>query len=89
MEIVIIIGLILLNGILAMSEIALVSARKARLETEAKRGNKSAGTALKLANEPDKILSTIKIGITLIGILTGRCYNSANTGPRTVCVGDR
>lgn len=47
MEIVIIIGLILLNGILAMSEIALVSARKARLETEAKRGNKSAGTALK------------------------------------------
>ena len=56
MEIVIIIGLILLNGILAMSEIALVSARKARLETEAKRGNKSAGTALKLANEPDKYL---------------------------------
>ena len=53
MEIVIIIGLILLNGILAMSEIALVSARKARLETEAKRGNKSAGTALKLANEPE------------------------------------
>ena len=71
MEIVIIIGLILLNGILAMSEIALVSARKARLETEAKRGNKSAGTALKLANEPDKFLSTIQIGITLIGILTG------------------
>ena len=55
MEIVIIIGLILLNGILAMSEIALVSARKARLETEAKRGNKSAGTALKLANEPDSL----------------------------------
>ena len=71
MEIVIIIGLILLNGILAMSEIALVSARKARLETEAKRGNKSAGTALKLANEPDKFLSTIQIVITLIGILTG------------------
>ena len=49
----------------------MVSARKARLETEAKRGNKSAGTALKLANEPDKFLSTIQIGITLIGILTG------------------
>ena len=98
MEIVIIIGLILLNGILAMSEIALVSARKARLETEAKRGNKSAGTALKLANEPDKFLSTIQIGITLIGILTGLysgealAHNfaviiAANTGPRTVCVG--
>ena len=71
MEIFIIIGLILLNGLLSMSEIALVSARKARLEVEAKRGNKSAKTALKLANEPDRFLSTIQIGITLIGILTG------------------
>lgn len=71
MEIFIIIGLILLNGILSMSEIALVSARKARLELEAKRGNKSAQTALKLAGEPDRFLSTIQIGITLIGILTG------------------
>lgn len=71
MEIFIIIGLILLNGILSMSEIALVSARKARLEVEAKRGNKSAQTALKLAGEPDRFLSTIQIGITLIGILTG------------------
>lgn len=71
MEIFIIICLILLNGILSMSEIALVSARKARLELEAKRGNKSARTALELANEPDRFLSTIQIGITLIGILTG------------------
>lgn len=71
MEIIIIIGLILLNGVLSMSEIALVSARKARLELEAKRGNRSAKTALKLANEPDRFLSTIQIGITLIGILTG------------------
>lgn len=71
MEIFIIVGLILLNGVLSMSEIALVSARKARLETEAKKGNKSAATALKLASEPDKFLSTIQIGITLIGILTG------------------
>lgn len=71
MEIFIIIGLILLNGILSMSEIALVSARKARLELEAKRGNKSAQTALRLAGEPDRFLSTIQIGITLIGILTG------------------
>ena len=64
MEIFIIIGLILLNGILSMSEIALVSARKARLELDAKRGNKSAQTALKLAGEPDRFLSTIQIGIT-------------------------
>lgn len=71
MEILIIIGLILLNGFLSMSEIALVSARKARLELDAKRGNKSAQTALRLANEPDKFLSTVQIGITLIGILTG------------------
>ena len=71
MEIFIIIGLILLNGLLSMSEIALVSARKARLELEAKRGNKSAKTALNVANEPDRFLSTIQIGITLIGILTG------------------
>ncbi|WP_455628216.1 hemolysin family protein [Parabacteroides chinchillae] len=71
MEIVIIIGLIVLNGVLSMSEIALVSARKARLEMEAKRGNKSAKKALQLSNEPDKFLSTIQIGITLIGILTG------------------
>lgn len=71
MEIFIIIGLILLNGILSMSEIALVSARKARLELDAKRGNKSAQTALKLAGEPDRFLSTIQIGITLIGILIG------------------
>ena len=71
MEIIIIIGLILLNGVLAMSEIAMVSARKNRLETEAKRGNKAAARALKLANEPDRFLSTVQIGITLIGILTG------------------
>ncbi|MDO4757006.1 MAG: hemolysin family protein [Parabacteroides sp.] len=71
MEIFIIIGLILLNGLLSMSEIALVSARKARLDLEAKHGNKSAQMALKLAHEPDNFLSTVQIGITLIGILTG------------------
>ncbi|MDH6534528.1 HlyC/CorC family transporter [Parabacteroides sp. 52] len=71
MEIVIIVGLILFNGVLSMSEIALVSARKSRLEIEAKKGNTSARTALQLANEPDRFLSTIQIGITLVGILTG------------------
>lgn len=63
-----------------MSEIALVSARKTRLEVEAKRGKKSAQTALKLANEPDKFLSTIQIGITLIGILTGLYSGEAFAG---------
>ncbi|MBA2498496.1 MAG: HlyC/CorC family transporter [Chitinophagaceae bacterium] len=71
MEIFILIGLILLNGVFSMSEIALVSARKARLEAQANKGNKKAREALNLANHPDKFLSTVQIGITLIGILTG------------------
>ncbi len=71
MEIVIIALLILLNGVFAMSEIALVSARRSRLETEAKKGNRAAARALRLAGEPDRFLSTIQVGITLIGILTG------------------
>lgn len=54
-----------------MSEIALISARKNRLESAAKKGNKSAQTALDLSNTPNKFLSTVQIGITLIGILTG------------------
>lgn len=54
-----------------MSEIALISARKNRLESAAKKGNTSARTALELANSPNKFLSTVQIGITLIGILTG------------------
>lgn len=54
-----------------MSEIALISARKNRLESAAKKGNKSAKVALELANSPNKFLSTVQIGITLIGILTG------------------
>lgn len=70
-DIVIIIFLILLNGVFSMSEIALISARKTRLMSDAKHGSKSAETAIKLAEDPDKFLSTIQIGITLIGILTG------------------
>lgn len=54
-----------------MSEIALISARKNRLETAAKKGNENAKVALDLANSPNKFLSTVQIGITLIGILTG------------------
>ncbi|HEY0091912.1 MAG TPA: hemolysin family protein, partial [Flavobacterium sp.] len=71
MEIAIIFFLILLNGVFSMSEIALISARKNRLENAAKKGNASAQTALDLANSPNKFLSTVQIGITLIGILTG------------------
>jgi putative hemolysin len=71
MEIFIILFLIILNGVFSMSEIALISARKNRLETAAKRGSKNAQIALDLANSPNKFLSTVQIGITLIGILTG------------------
>ncbi len=71
MEILIILFLILLNGVFSMSEIALISARKNRLEASAKKGNMKAKAALELANSPNKFLSTVQIGITLIGILTG------------------
>lgn len=71
MELLIILFLILLNGVFSMSEIALISARKNRLESAAKKGNTNAKVALDLANSPNKFLSTVQIGITLIGILTG------------------
>ena len=71
MEIIIIVLLILLNGIFSMSEIAIVSSRKTRLDLSAKRGNKAAQAALDIAHAPNKFLSTVQIGITLIGILTG------------------
>src|SRR5215471_10404902 len=70
-EILIILTLILLNGVFAMAEIALVSARKARLEAQANKGDERAREALELANHPDKFISTTQIGITLIGILNG------------------
>ncbi|MDH8701271.1 putative hemolysin [Dysgonomonadaceae bacterium PH5-43] len=71
MDILIIVFLILLNGIFSMSEIAVVSARKTSLKNDAKNGNKAAKTALNLIDNPDYFLSTVQIGITLIGILTG------------------
>jgi len=71
MEILIILLLILLNGIFSMAEIATVSSRRARLESAAKRGDKSAKIALETLQSPNRFLSTVQIGITLIGILTG------------------
>lgn len=70
-DLIIIICLILLNGVFSMSEVALISARKSKLSAEAKGGNKNAALALALQNEPERFLSTVQIGITLIGILTG------------------
>lgn len=70
-EIVIIILLILANGLFAMCEMAIVSSRKSKLEQLANHGDKGAEAALQLAEKPSKMLSSVQIGITLIGIFTG------------------
>lgn len=77
MELFIIIGLVMLNGIFAMAEMSLVSARRFKLENALKKGNKSARAALDLSENPTKFLSTVQIGITLIGILLG-VYSGEN-----------
>jgi putative hemolysin len=71
MEILILASLIVLNGLFAMSEIALVTARKVRLKKLSSEGDKSAAVALKLGDEPTDFLSTVQIGITSIGLLNG------------------
>lgn len=75
-EIIVIMALIVLNGILSASEIAIVSSRKARLQVAAQK-NKGAQKALKLKESPNQFFSTLQIGITLIGIMTG--YFSGGT----------
>ncbi|MBD2755679.1 hemolysin family protein [Spirosoma validum] len=71
MELLIILLLTLVNGVFSMSEIALVSSRRSRLESAAKNGDRRAQVALDLSNSPNRFLSTVQIGITLIGILLG------------------
>ena len=71
LEIFFVLLLILMNGLLAMSELALVSSRKSRLERMAGLGNSGARTALLLIDDPTRFLSTVQIGITLVGILAG------------------
>lgn len=70
-DILIILVLILLNGVFAMSELALVSAKRMRLERRAEEGSRGARTALDLADHPSHFLSTVQVGITLIGIFNG------------------
>lgn len=72
-------GLIVLNGVFAMSELAIVSARTARLKAKREDGSASAKTALELAANPGKFLSTVQIGITLVGIVAG-AYSGASLG---------
>lgn len=77
MELLIIIGLVLLNGIFSMSEMALVSARKFKLTNARDKGRKDAGYALALSENPNRFFSTVQIGITLIGVLLG-IYSGEN-----------
>lgn len=79
-DIIIILLLILLNGFFALSEIAIVSAKKRKLETERKEGKKGAVRALKLQSDPDNFLSSIQVGITLIGIINGAYGGQAFAG---------
>jgi putative hemolysin len=76
-EILVILFLILLNGIFSMSEMAIVSSKKVRLEAAVKSGAKGAKAALALYSSPTRFLSTVQIGITLIGLLTG-LYSGEN-----------
>jgi len=71
MELLILVLLILLNGVFALSEMAIVSSRKPRLKAMADRGNRGAKTALRLLEDPSKMLSTVQIGITGIGVIAG------------------
>ncbi|WP_295813211.1 hemolysin family protein [uncultured Nitratireductor sp.] len=80
-EIVILFVLILFNGFMAMSELAVVSARPARLKSRADQGQRGAARALALSAEPGRFLSTVQIGITLVGVLSG-AFSGATLGTR-------
>ncbi|MDZ7812925.1 MAG: hemolysin family protein [Ideonella sp.] len=84
MEILILVALILLNGLFAMSELALVSARKARLQKLIDEGDKSAQAAVTLGEDPTRFMSTIQIGITSIGVLNGIVGEAALAAPLSV-----
>lgn len=71
LELLFVVLLLLINGVFAMSEIAVVTSRKIRLEQRAERGDKGAAAALALAHEPTQFLSTVQVGITLVGVLAG------------------
>jgi putative hemolysin len=80
-EILIVVALTVINGLLAMSELAVVSSRPARLKVLSDQGSKGATTALRLADNPGRFLSTVQIGITLVGVLSG-AFSGATLGAR-------
>lgn len=81
MEILFLLALVLLSGALAMSEIALVTARRARLVRLAEAGDESAAVAIRLGEDPNTFLSTVQIGITSIGVLSGIIGEAAFAAP--------
>ena len=81
LEIIAVFSLIVVNGLLAMSELAVVSSRKSRLEHLARRGSRGARAALRLVDHPGRFLSTVQIGITLVGIVAG-AFSGATLGQR-------
>ncbi|HQE41275.1 MAG TPA: CNNM domain-containing protein, partial [Zoogloea sp.] len=87
MDLLLILLLILLNGVFAMSEIAVVSSRKARLQNLADDGSLGAQAALSLHQEPSSFLSTIQVGITLVGILNGAIGEAAVADPLAEWIG--
>ncbi|MCU0728675.1 MAG: hemolysin family protein [Sphingopyxis sp.] len=87
----IIVALVVLNGLLSMSELAIVSARKPRLEAMVRRGNRGAEAAIALAADPGRFLSTVQIGITMVGIIAGAYSGASLGGPvaeRLLAIGD-
>lgn len=80
-EILAVVAMTLVNGLLAMSELAVVSSRKSRLEQLAHQGNRGARAALRLVADPSRFLSTVQIGITLVGIIAG-AFSGATLGQR-------
>lgn len=80
-EILVVVALTVLNGCLAMSELAVVSSRPARLKSLSEQGSKGATIALRLAGDPGRFLSTVQIGITLVGVLSG-AFSGATLGAR-------
>ncbi|WP_153111542.1 hemolysin family protein [Propionivibrio limicola] len=87
MDLVLLVFLIVLNGLLAMSEMAIVSARKAKLQNLAEDGSPGARAALDLSNEPSGFLSTIQVGITTVGILSGAIGENALVTPLSAWLG--
>ena len=81
LEILAVFFLTLMNGLLAMSELAIVSSRKSRLEHLANQGSRGARAALRLIDDPSRFLSTVQIGITLVGIIAG-AFSGATLGQR-------